>query len=276
MIENNEMMMEETIPAESVEESTEEEFVLEFEEDEVTEEKNEAEEKPEEEKEPEQTQEEQTTPPEDMFPGEFELDGNARTVTMAEAPSLIQKGLLYGQLKDKYMAKLKDAYADPRIVFVDELAKAAGVEVSEYMAKTKMQKEYASLLETYGNLDAVPEAVMKMFTENAAASKEKAAAEFEARKKAEWEKQKAEEFESFRENHPEIKEIPKEAAQLVLEGHSLEGAWAMTELPKALQKIAELEKQNKILTQNNKNKQTKLPSARSNAAKEDDFVWDFE
>lgn len=272
MDENNEMMMEETIPAESVDEGTDD-FVLELEEEENGEETQE--EQPEKEETAEQKEEEQTTPPEEMFPGEFELDGSARPVTMAEAPSLIQKGLLYGQLKDKYMAKLKDAYADPRIVFVDELAKANGVEASEYMAKSRMQNEYSSLLDTYGNLDAVPEAVMKMFTENAQANKEKLAAEFEARKQAQWEKQKAEEYENFRENHPEIREIPKEAAQLVLEGHSLEGAWAMTELPKALQKIAELEKQNKILTQNNKNKQTKLPSAKSNAVKEDDLVWEF-
>ena len=89
------------------------------------------------------------------------------------------------------------------------------------------------------------------------------------------EQDKQEEFETFRENHPEIQVIPKDVVQLVAMGESLEGAWARIELPKALAKISQLETQNKILTQNNKNTETKLPSAQSNAVSEDDLEWIF-
>lgn len=269
MTDYNEMMTEETIPEESVDESTEDEFVLELEEDteETTEDNEESEETEE--------SEEQTTPSEEMFPGDFEVDGQARTVTMTEATSLIQKGLLYGQLKDKYMGKLKEAYADPRIAFVDELAKAAGVNAEEYMANSRTRSEYAGLIETYGGIENVPEAVMKMFTENAQANKEKIAKEIAEKQNKQWEQKMAEEYEAFTENHPEVKEIPKEVAQLVHNGETLEGAWARIELAKAQEQIAKLTTENKILTQNNKNKQTKLPSAKSNAVKEDDLVWEF-
>lgn len=269
MTDYNEMMTEETIPEESVDEITEDEFVLELEEDteETTEDNEET-------KETEES-EEQTTPSEEMFPGDFEVDGQARTVTMTEAPSLIQKGLLYGQLKDKYMGKLKEAYADPRIAFVDELAKAAGVNAEEYMANSRTRSEYAELIETYGGMENVPETVMKMFTENAKANKEKIAKEIAEKQNKQWEQQKAEEYEAFIENHPEVKEIPKEVAELVHKGESLEGAWARIELAKAQEQIAKLTTENKILTQNKKNKQTKLPSAKSNAVKEDDLVWEF-
>ena len=266
MNENDEMMMEETNPAEDVElESTEDEFVLELEEDTAENaEETETEEN-----------EEQATPAEDMFPGEFDVDGTTRQLTMTEANSFIHKGLLYGQLKEKYMGKLKDAYSDPRIAFVDELAKAAGVDASEYMANSRMKNEYSSLIETYGDLGSVPEAVMKMFTENTQANKEKIAKSLEAMQQQKWEQDKQEEFEAFRENHPEIKEIPKEVVELVSKGESLEGAWAIVSLSKTLEKVSQLEKENKILTQNNKNKQTKLPSAQSSAVKEDDLVWEF-
>lgn len=272
MAENNEMMMEETIPAETVEESTDDDFVLELEEDESTEETASEENAAEEET---QETEEQTTQEVEMFPGDFELDGQARAVTMAEAPGLIQKGLLYGQLKDKYMGKLKDAYADPRIAFVDELAKSAGVEVSEYIANSRMRNEYAGLLETYGNMESVPEAVMKLFSDNAKANKDNIAKALSDRQQKQWEQQKAEEYEAFMENHPEVKEIPQDVVQLVHKGESLEGAYAISELAKAKEQIAKLTNENKILTQNNKNKQTKLPSAQSSAVKEDDMVWEF-
>lgn len=271
MAENNEIMTEETIPAETVEESTDDDFVLELEEDESTEETVSEEETTEE----TQETEEQTTPEVEMFPGDFEVDGQARQVTMAEAPGLIQKGLLYGQIKDKYMGKLKDAYADPRIAFVDELAKSAGVEVSEYIANSRMRNEYAGLLETYGNMESVPEAVMKLFSDNAKANKDNIAKALSERQQRQWEQQKAEEYEAFMENHPEVKEIPQEVVQLVHGGESLEGAYAISELAKAKEQIAKLTNENKILIQNNKNKQTKLPTAQSSAVKEDDMVWEF-
>lgn len=230
----------------------------------------------------EQEAQEETNPAA-LFPGEFEIDGVTRQVTMDEAAGLVKKGLLYGQQREKYLGKLKDAYADPRIGFVDELAKAAGQGVTEYMANVRMQNNYNSLLEAYGSLDAVPDSVMKMFTDNATANRQQIEAALEAQRQKQWEESKIEELEDFKEKHPEVAEIPKEALALVAKGESLEGAYAITELGKALKQIsalakekAELEKNIKVLKQNEKNKKTKLPSSRSNAVKEDELVWEIE
>ena len=232
------------------------------------------------ENEAEQKAQEETNP-DAMFPGEFEIDGVTRQVTMNEAAGLVKKGLLYGQQREKYLGKLKDAYADPRISFVDELAAAAGQKTEEYMANARMQKEYNSLIETYGSLEDVPASVMEMFTANAEAKKQQIEAAVKAQQTKQWEENKLAELEDFMENHPEIKEIPKEALALVAEGQTLEGAYAITELSKALKQISELtkektelEKSIKVLKQNDKNKKTKLPSSRSNAVKEDDLVWE--
>ncbi len=298
---DDEKMLQETSEAEEIEnENTldDEDEVWEFEDDteetkaEETEEVEEAEEETEKtedsetdsgnEKETEQKEQEETNP-EEMFPGEFEIDGVTRQVTMDEATGLVKKGLLYGQQREKYLGKLKDAYADPRIAFVDELAAAAGQNASEYIANARMQKEYNNLLETYGSLEDVPPSVMKMFTDNAQTKKQQIEAAVEAQKQKQWEESKMEELENFMENHPEVPEIPKEALELVAKGETLEGAYAITELSKAMKQIseltkakAELEKNIKVLKQNDKNKKTKLPSSRSNAVKEDALVWEFE
>ena len=298
---DDEMMLQETSEAEEVENEDaldDEDKVWEFDEDEEEDEAEETDKEEEAEEESEETEDSKTdsgnedkpeqnaqeeTNPEALFPGEFEIDGVTRQVTMDEATGLVKKGLLYGQQREKYLGKLKDAYADPRIAFVDKLAAAAGQNASEYIANAEMQNEYNSLLETYGSLEDVPPSVMKMFTDNAQAKKQQVEAAVEAQKQKQWEESKIEELEMFRENHPEVQDIPKEALALVAKGETLEGAYAITELSKALKQIseltkekAELEKNIKVLKQNEKNKQTKLPSSRSNAVKEDELVWEIE
>ena len=184
---DDEMMLQETSEAEEIEnEDTldDEDEVWDFEDDEEEDEADETDEDEEAEEETEETEDSETdsgnedkpeqnaqeeTNPEALFPGEFEIDGVTRQVTMNEAAGLVKKGLLYGQQREKYLGKLKDAYADPRIAFVDELAAAAGQNASEYIANVRMQKEYNNLLETYGSLEDVPPSVMKMFTDNAQA-----------------------------------------------------------------------------------------------------------
>lgn len=302
---DDEKMLQETSEAEDIENediSAEEDEVWEFEDDEenveATEDADEADNAEETETEADEDSKEETdsgnekdteqtaqedTNPDALFPGEFEIDGVTRQVTMNEAAGLVRKGLLYSQQKEKYLGKLKDAYADPRIAFVDELATAAGQKAEEYMANIRMQKEYNSLIETYGSLEDVPASVMEMFTANAEAKKQQIEAEVKAQKDRQWEETKLAELEDFMENHPEIKEIPKEALALVAKGQTLEGAYAITELSKALKQIsdltkekAELEKSIKVLKQNDKNKKTKLPSSRSNAVKEDELVWEVD
>lgn len=296
---DDEMMLQETSEAEEIEnEDTldDEDEVWGFEDDEEEDEADETDEDEEAEEETEETEDSETdsgnedkpeqnaqeeTNPEALFPGEFEIDGVTRQVTMNEAAGLVKKGLLYGQQREKYLGKLKDAYADPRIAFVDELAAAAGQNASEYIANVRMQKEYNNLLETYGSLEDVPPSVMKMFTDNAQAKRQQVEAAVEAQKQKQWEESKIEELENFMEKHPEVPEIPKEALELVAKGETLEGAYAITELSKALKQIseltkekAELEKNIKVLKQNDKNKKTKLPSSRSNAVKENEYEWE--
>lgn len=234
------------------------------------------------EEEPEQKAQEETNP-DALFPGEFEIDGVTRQVTMTEATGLVKKGLLYGQQKEKYLGKLKDAYSDPRISFVDELAAAAGQTAAEYIANVQKQKDYKELLETYGDLEDVPASVMKLFTDNAESAKQQIEADLKAQKQKQWEDSKLEELENFRENHPEVVEIPKEALELVAKGETLEGAYARTELAKAKKQISdlindksELEKSINVLKQNEKNKQTKLPSSQNKGKKvsEAESWWD--
>lgn len=295
---DDEMMLQETSEADEIEnEDTldEEDEVWDFDDDEEesdeddedeeeeTEESEESETDSGNEEETEQEAQEETNPENALFPGEFEIDGVTRQVTMTEAAGLVKKGLLYGQQREKYLGKLRDAYADPRIAFVDELAAAAGQTAAEYLANARMQNKYNSLIETYGDIEDVPASVMKMFTDNAEAAKQQVEAELKAQKQKQWEESKIEELENFRENHPEIAEIPKEALELVAKGESLEGAYARVELSKALKQISELTKAKtelenniKVFKQNEKNKKTKLPSARSNAVKEDDLEWEYE
>lgn len=235
------------------------------------------------EEEQEQEAEEQTSDAEEMFPYELTVFGEKKQVTMSDAKNLVQKGLAYDNLKEKYAGRLKDAYADPRIAFVDELAKNAGVEVSEFMATTRLRNEYNSLIEEFGGLDAVPESMLKLFTDNQKATQEKMAQQMAEQQKKQKDEAMLEELEAFRENHPDVNEISPDIIDLVVKGESLEGAYARVNFADAMKQISELTKKNeeleqtnKILKQNNKNKQTKLPSSRSNAVKEDELIWEYD
>lgn len=231
----------------------------------------------------EQATEEQTSSDEEMFPQELVVYGEKKQVTMAEAKGYIQKGLAYDKAKEKWEQRLSAAQNDPRIAFVDELAKAEGTDAATYMANSRLQSKYAKLLETFDNVEAVPKEILQMFTDGAEKDKNEAQKAIEAIADAEKEEKLLEEYSLFMENHPELADVPKEVMELKAAGETLEGAFARVELSKALKQIseltkekAELEKNIKVLKQNEKNKQTKLPSSRSNAVKEDDLVWEVE
>ena len=66
---------------------------------------------------------EQTSEAEEMFPQELIVYGEKKQVTMTEAKNLIQKGLAYDRAIEVRDGRLQTALNDPRIAFVDELAK---------------------------------------------------------------------------------------------------------------------------------------------------------
>ena len=214
-----------------------------------------------------QENEEQISEAEEMFPQELIVYGEKKQVTMTEAKNLIQKGLAYDRAIEVRDGRLQTALNDPRIAFVDELAKEAGMDAAKYMTDVRNQRKYASLIETFGSLDEVPKDVMQMFADNAKAAEEKAKQEFESKQKAEADRQMDEEFWAFMENHPELKEIPKEVAQLKFDGHTLEGAYAIFENKQLKADKEKLERELAVLKQNQKNKQTKMPSSQSKVKK---------
>lgn len=292
---DDEMMLQETSEADEIEnEDTldEEDEVWEFEDDEAEDDADEAEDEAETEEnseedaenvaqDEEQATEEQTSSAEEMFPQELVVYGEKKQVTMAEAKGYIQKGLAYDKANEKWKQRLSAAQNDPRIAFVDELAKAEGTDAATYMANSRLQSKYAKLLETFDNVEAVPKEILQMFTDGAEKDKNETQKAIEAIANAEKEEKLLEEYSLFMENHPELADVPKEVMELKAAGETLEGAFARVELSKALKQIseltkekAELEKNIKVLKQNEKNKQTKLPSSRSNAeAKE---IWEFD
>ena len=283
---DNTEMMEQTIPEKDVEmnennfdggEEYDELSYWDSDEDEKTVDEEKATENAEENKEKNEEQEnvEQTSETEEMFPHELVVYGEKKQVTMTEAKNLIQKGLAYDRAIEARENRLQTALNDPRLAFVNELAKAEGIDVVEYMNNVRNQKKYASLIESFGSLEDVPKDVLEMFTENTKVAEEKAKQEMETRKAAEEKEQLVEELRCFIEKHPEIDKIPEEVAQLKMEGHSLEGAYAIYENKQLKAEKETLEKELAVLKQNNKNRQTKMPSSQSkgNQVSEADAWW---
>lgn len=276
-MEYNTELMEQTIPEEDVETETigedtdaeaeglnwwDDEEETADEEDSETEETEENEEETE-----EQENEEQTSEAEEMFPQELIVYGEKKQVTMTEAKNLIQKGLAYDRAIEVRDGRLQTALNDPRLAFVDELAKEAGMDATKYMTNVRNQRQYATLIENFGSLDAVPKDVMQMFTDNVKAAEEKAEQELKEKQKAEADRQLDEEFWNFMEKHPGLSEIPKEVVQLKADGHSLEGAYAIYENKQLKADKEKLEREIAVLKQNNKNKQTKMPSSQNKGKK---------
>lgn len=267
MIDNTEVM-EQTIPDTEV---TETDSELDWETEEVAEETTESNE---EETETEEAAEE-TSQQEEMFPEDLVVYGETKQVTMAEAKNLIQKGLAFDRAKEGWEKKLGTAKADPRLAFVDELAKEAGKTTAEYMSEVQMRRQYGALLEQYGDLSDVPDNVMQMFTENTAAQKEKAEKAFAQQKAQQREEELIAELEAFRENHPDVGDIPQEVIELKSQGESLEGAFAIIQYKQLKADKERLEKELSIAKQNNKNRQAAMPSASSKAQKETGLVWEW-
>ncbi len=278
-MENNETMevMQETTDNTEVEQ-TEETSV--WEDDEARAETSETEnpQEPTSEEPQEQTETQQTTDEEEMYPETFNVDGEEKQIPMSQIKGLIQKGLVYDSTKNRYMDKLKTAYADPRIEFLETMAAAEGMNAADFMAREKMKAEYGELLNegNYATLADVPANIMKMFVENQQASKASIEASLNERQQQQQAEKDLEEYHNFLENHPEVSEIPKEVVKLKSEGNSLEAAWAMHSFEGLKTKYAELERKYAILKKNTENKQTAMPSSRSTAKNESEAVWEFD
>ena len=221
----------------------------------------------------EQPAQEEKEPAPEMFPHKVKVLGEEKEITMDEAIAAIQKGLAYDEMKAGYKAKLAGAYGDKRIAFVDNLAKAAGMDADSYMAAMASQQEYKSLLDEYGgDINAVPAGVLKKFSEYSngimASAKERA-----AKKSAdEYMAAKSREYLEFRENHPEVGNIPAEVIKMVSDGESLEGAWARYSLGQLTSENASLKRQMEILKTDKANRDSRLPTSKNTARKEDRFL----
>ncbi|MBQ9845800.1 MAG: hypothetical protein IJO54_06935 [Oscillospiraceae bacterium] len=212
---------------------------------------------------------------EEMYPEEFEVLGEKRQVKKSEVNAYIAKGLAYAPMKERYMARLKEAYADPRIAFVEQQAAAMGVDAHQYMAQSRMQAKHSDLVQQFGGEENLPEDVKTLLLENAQADREKTQQLMDRQQYRRWEEEKLEEYDIFMENHPEITHIPQEIMHLAAGGESLEGAFAITQLAKAQQQLAALQRENSILKQNSKNSKTTLPTSRGSAVREAELEWEF-
>jgi hypothetical protein len=138
----------------------------------------------------EDTQElDETTDTEDVTPQMLRVKFNKeeREIPLDEAVPLVQKGMNY----DKLQEKLQSLESDPRLSFVEELAKEQGMDVNQYLDAVKQWKEQAKLDELVQQ--NIPEDVAKEMLEN-----RKFRDQYENERKAKEEESKRnEEFKDF-------------------------------------------------------------------------------
>lgn len=212
---------------------------------------------------------------EEMFPEELVVYGEKKRVSMTDAKALIQKGLAFDRTKENMEYKLSKLQNDPRLSFVDELAKVAGVDTATFMAEAKMRSKYSDLIKEFGSLDEVPKNVRDMYEENMRVQKAELDKQLSQQQEEAKNAEMQEEFYSFMEEHPEVDKIPEDVIKLVADGHRLEGAYAIYINKELLTENESLKKENSVLKQNEKNKKTKTPTSKSTAEVVDDDFWDM-
>lgn len=197
---------------------------------------------------------------------EMELDENT-------ARELAQKGLNY----DKTLERLQALESDPRLSFVEELAREQGMEVNEYLEAVQQFKEQQKLEELLQQ--NIPEEYAKEMLES---RKFREQLEAEKKAKAEEEKKNAEFnefFETFREATgkdfvPGQDEIPAEVWEAHQNGTPLKYAFMEHQFKQLQSKV-------QVLQQNKQNEQ-KAPVGSVSAhgsndvASEDPFLMGFD
>lgn len=213
----------------------------------------------------------------EMFPRTIRFLGEDRQISMDEAVTAIQKGLNYDRMIDKYKGQVANLQNDPRIAFVETLAQKAGVDVNTYITMQNNQGEYQSLIDEYGNIEAIPPAIMDKFNKYSQSAIEKAQADSKAAQEQAYLAKKETEYYEFMEKHPEFGgEVPQEVVALVSQGESLEGAFARHRLPAVEKELAQVKKDFEIFKSNTANKNSQMPDAKGGRKKEsDDFLQGF-
>ena len=224
----------------------------------------------------EQTQQEEKTA-EEMFPRAVEFQGQQLNLTMSEAVKAIQRGMGYYPMRDKLKAQVADLQKDPRILFVNDLAKKAGVTAEEYIAMQNNQSEYQALIDEYGDIAAVPPSIMEKFNRYSQRNVEKAKTDGASAAEKAFLDAKADEYIEFMENHPEFTgEIPQAVMEMVGRGETLEGAYARHRVAGLEEQLAQVKKDFEIYKTNQTNKNSRLPDVKSRKKKEnDDFLSGF-
>lgn len=182
-----------------------------------------------------------------------------------EAIPYIQKGMNY----DKLQEQLNSLKSDPRLSFVEELARDNNMTVEQYLNAVKESREQQRLNELIQS--NIPEEYARELLES-----RKFREELQSRQKAqEAESKRNAEFQDFLETFPNIKaeEIPAEVWQLHQQGTPLKYAYMQHEHSKLQNEI-------KVLKQNQENKK-KAPIGGVTAygstetVAEDDFLKGF-
>lgn len=168
-------------------------------------------------------------------------------IPLDDAIPLVQKGLNY----DKTLERLQALESDPRLSFVEELAREQGMEVNEYLEAVQQFKEQQKLDELLQQ--NIPEEYAKEMLEN---RKFREQLEAEKKAKAEEEQKNAEFnefFDAFRQFNgkdfvPGQDEIPQEVWEAHANGTPLKYAFMEHQMKQLQSKV-------QVLTQNKQNEQ---------------------
>lgn len=145
----------------------------------------------------EQQPQEQTQQPIEVEQPKIKVKYNheERELTLEEARILAQKGMDY----DKKVERLKALESDPRLSFVEELARENNMEVNQYLEAVKQHKEQQRLNELIQQ--NIPEELAREIMEN-----RKYREQFESQNKARAEEEKINnEFKEFLSVFPDVK-----------------------------------------------------------------------
>lgn len=188
-----------------------------------------------------------------------------KELTLEEAATLAQKGLNY----DKIQEKLNALQSDPRLSFVEELARENNMTTEQYLEAVKEHREQQRLNELIQQ--NIPEDLAREILEN-----RKFREQLQTKEKAaqDQEKQQAQ-FNEFVQTFPDVKpeEVPKEVWDKFSQGVPLKYAY-MEHAYKQMQTTVQILKQNET---NAKKAPTGSVTAHGGQeiAAEDDFLRGF-
>jgi len=133
------------------------------------------------------------------------------------------------------------------------------------------------VIDEYGDIAAVPPAVMEKYNKYSEGNIAKAKADAQAATEKAYLDAKAEEYMNFVENHPEFSgEVPQEVMDMVSKGESLEGAYAIHQLKAVTAQLEQTKKDFEIYKTNTANKNSRIPDVKGGKKKEvDDFLLGF-